>query len=67
MYPCLRFIRPDPEEHSGQLRLQIFVSSVLDRYRHTTYLWFPVTELFRYEYPACRTLAGLIKIWIIDI
>ena len=53
---------PDPEEHSGQLRLQLFVSSTPIETGIPETDAMPVTELFRYENPESNRLAGLIKV-----
>jgi len=58
-------MRPEPEEHSGHLRLQIFVSSALIDTGIPMTSGLPVTELFRYEYPARKAFAGLTKYRII--
>jgi hypothetical protein len=62
MNPRGRSIIPDPEEHWGQCRLQLFVNSVLIESGIPEISVLPVIELLRYEYPSLRRLTGLIRL-----
>jgi len=60
-------MRPDPEEHSGQFKLQIFVSSAPIARGIPFISGLPVTEPARYEYAARTRFDDLMKGLIIGI
>ncbi len=59
MNPRSLFIRPEPETHSGHLRLQLFVSSKDTEAGIRELSGMPVNELIRNEDPAARAFAVL--------
>jgi len=66
MKPRFLVIWPDPDQHWGQLRLQLFVSSTPMDTGMPFISALPVTEPLRYEYPAIKRLTGLISFLIIQ-
>jgi hypothetical protein len=57
--PRSLFIRPEPEAHSGHLRLQLFVSSKDTEAGIGEITGIPVNELIRNEDPVTRAFTGL--------
>jgi len=59
--PLSLFIRPEPEAHSGHLRLQLFVSSKDTETGIREISGKPDNELIRNEDPAASAFADLIN------